>query len=220
MQTIINNILQDTMYYNNMPVFTYKINYPSFRTTCSKEAGQKINKHYTEAAKAAEAFCRTILYSQAVDNLRYRQPDAPVQSYTFDVVYEITYNLGCITSLYTDTYSFMGGAHGETKRKSDTWDFHTGNAITLHDIFYRLSSISLHDLHQSIARQIKERLTLSPGSYFDDYSSLLLDNFDIANFYLQDNKIVIYYQQYDVAPYSTGIPEFCFPLPSTSSLLV
>lgn len=219
MQTIINNILQDTMYYNNMPVFAYKINYPSFRTTCSKEAGHKINKHYSETARTAETFCRTVLYNQAVDNLRYRQPDTPVLSYTFDVVYKITYNLGCVTSLYTDTYSFMGGAHGETKRKSDTWDFHTGNAITLDDI-RQLSSISLHSLHQSIARQIRERLTLSPGSYFDDYYSLLLDNFDIANFYLKGNTIVIYYQQYDIAPYSTGIPEFYFPLPSTSSLTV
>lgn len=218
MQTIINNILQDTMYYRNMPVFIYKINYPSFRTTCSKEAGQKINKHYTDAAQAAEAFCRTVLYNQAVDSLRYRQPDAPVQSYTFDIVYEITYNLGCITSLYADTYRFMGGAHGETKRTSDTWDFHTGNAITLDDI-RQLSSISLHNLHQSIARQIRERLTLSPGSYFDDYCSLLLDNFEPVNFYLQDNEMVIYYQQYDIAPYSTGIPEFYFPLPSPITLL-
>lgn len=112
----------------------------------------------------------------------------------------------------------MGGAHGETKRTSDTWDFHTGSAITLNDIL-QLSSISLHNLHQCIAQQIRERLTLSPGSYFDDYSSLLLDNFDLANFYLQDNKIVIYYQQYDIAPYSTGIPEFYFPLPSPISLL-
>ena len=218
MQTIINNILQDTMYYHNMPVFIYKINYPSFGTTCSKAAAQKINKHYTRAARAAEAFCRTELYNQTVKNLRYRQPDGPVQSYTFDVVYEITYNLGCITSLYIDTYRFMGGAHGETKRTSDTWDFHTGSAITLNDIL-QLSSISLHNLHQCIAQQIRERLTLSPGSYFDDYSSLLLDNFDLANFYLQDNKIVIYYQQYDIAPNSTGIPEFYFPLPSPISLL-
>lgn len=43
MQTVTTNTLSDTMYYSEIPVFTYKINYPSFTTTCSDNAGKSIN---------------------------------------------------------------------------------------------------------------------------------------------------------------------------------
>lgn len=215
MQTVTNNLLKDTMYYQNIPVFIYNINYPSFQTTCNAAAGQKINEHYVNRAKSTEEYCRTVLYPQAVQNMRYRQSDAPVNSYTLDMVYEITFNSDCITSLYTDTYTYMGGAHGATNRTSDTWNFNTGNSLKLRDIYW-FSSASLHRLYQSVTKQITERLALSPGSYFNDYSSLLIDNFNPDNFYLRPGKGVIYYQQYDIAPYSTGIPEFDFPLPPSS----
>lgn len=105
----------------------------------------------------------------------------------------------------------MGGAHGETKRTSDTWDFMTGNRLKLADV-YPLTPASLYQLHRSIARQIAHRLSETPGSYFDDYRSLLKDAFHVNRFYLRPGSGVIYYQQYDIAPYSTGIPEFYFPL--------
>ena len=105
----------------------------------------------------------------------------------------------------------MGGAHGETKRTSDTWDFVTGNRLKLADA-YSLTPASLYQLHRSIARQIAKRLRETPGSYFEDYRSLLRDTFNVNSFYLQPGSGVIYYQQYDIAPYSTGIPEFYFPL--------
>ena len=106
---------------------------------------------------------------------RYHQDGLPFNSYTLDAIYQITYNAGCITSLYTDTYTYMGGAHGETKRTSDTWDFMTGNRLKLADV-YPLTPASLYQLHRSIARQIAHRLRETPGSYFDCllYTSILI----------------------------------------------
>lgn len=211
MQTVFQKTLKDTMYYNNIPVFIYQINYPCFTTTCSTVSAENINNHYIYDAEQTEAYCRTVLYPQALDSARYLQPASPFNSYTFEVTFKITFNAGCFTSLYLDTSMYMGGAHGQTKRKSDTWDFKTGKRILLRDIC-RNTPDYLPKLQKSIAGQIKERLQTEPGSYFDDYEMLLQKSFNPNSYYLTPNSFVIYFQQYDIAPYVSGLPEFSFPL--------
>lgn len=218
MQTVARKTLEDKMYFENTFVFDYKISYPSFRTSCDVSAAQIINDYYFSAAKSAEDYCRNILFNQAVNDLKYSQEGQPANSYTFVSSYKITYNAQCIVSLYTDTYTYMGGAHGETKRTSDTWNFNTGTRIKLNDI-YPLFPSSLFQLQNCINQQIEERLSANPGSFFDDFRVLSRSAFDENNFYLESCHGVIYYQQYDVAPYSTGIPEFNFPLCAASHLL-
>ena len=124
MQTITELTLNDSMFYRNIPVFTYHITYPSFSTTCVLAAAQAANTYYMQLAKTTEQYCRTVLYPQAVESARYIPANyPPFNRYTLDMTYHITYNSGCITSLYMDTYTYMGGAHQELKRTSDTWDF-------------------------------------------------------------------------------------------------
>ena len=164
MQTVTQKTLEDTMYYGDIPVFVYKINYPSFTTTCDETAGRAINAYYAKRAMDTEEYCRNILFAQAAEDKRYHQDGLPFNSYTLEVVY------------------------------------------------HPLTPASLYQLHRSIARQIAKRLRETPGSYFEDYRSLLRDTFNVNSFYLQPGSGVIYYQQYDIAPYSTGIPEFYFPL--------
>lgn len=115
MQTVTQKTLEDTMYYRDIPVFVYKINYPSFTTTCNETAGRNINAYYANRAMDTEKYCRNILFAQAAEDKRYQQDGLPFNSYTLEVVYQITYNAGCITSLYTDIYTYMGGALGRDK---------------------------------------------------------------------------------------------------------
>ena len=213
MQTITEKILNDTMLYGNIPVFTYHIAYPSFSTTCVLSAAQTANIYYMQLAENTEQYCRTVLYPQAVESARYITSNhPPFNRYTLDMNYQITYNSGCITSLYMDTYTYMGGAHQELERISDTWDFSTGKQLHLDDIS-ALTPAALNGLQTSVERQIAERLKESPGSYFEDYPYLLRNKFNQNHFFLRPGYIVIYYQQYEIAPYATGIPEFSFPRP-------
>ena len=214
MQTITEKILNDTMLYGNIPVFTYHIAYPSFSTTCVLSAAQTANIYYMQLAENTEQYCRTVLYPQAVESARYITSNhPPFNRYTLDMNYQITYNSGCITSLYMDTYTYMGGAHQELERNSDTWDFSTGRQLHLDDIS-ALTPAALNGLQTSVERQIAERLKESPGSYFEDYPYLLRNKFNQNHFILRPGYIVIYYQQYEIAPYATGIPEFSFRMPA------
>lgn len=214
MQTISTNICQRTMYSRGIPVFQYKISYPCFHTTYNIAAARKINQYYSLYAKKTEAYARTVLFPQAADNAKYiPRNEPPFNSYEFLSEYQTAYNEDCIVSLYTDQYEFMGGAHGSTTRQSETWNFKTCARLKLEQFFPRDPSFP-ENIFREIESQISMRQKETPSSYFDDYAVLLRKNFHPENFYLSGSGIVIYYQQYDIAPYSTGIPEFLLFTPS------
>ncbi|HCD43498.1 MAG TPA: DUF3298/DUF4163 domain-containing protein [Lachnoclostridium sp.] len=211
MQTISKKTLTDIMRHNGITVFTYTIHYPYFTTTCSSTSAQSINKFYEFRSKQAENYCRTVLYPQAVDQAMFVQKNQfPFNSYEFLSVYQVTYNKDCTSSLYTDQYTYLGGAHGNTTRDSQTWDFSTGKQLNLIDFFPNTPQFTDY-IFKGIQQQIEEQTKTSPSQYFDDYAALLRGNFNINGFFLKPSGVVIYYQQYDIAPYVRGIPEFLFP---------
>ena len=128
----------------------------------------------------------------------------------------MTYNDGCFVSLYFDQYEFTGGAHGSTRRTSQTWDFETGRQLGLGS-FYPDHPDYIRDIQSWIEYEIAGRLKSEPSTYFEDYPELLRSTFQAGNFYLTPQGIVVYYQQYDIAPYSTGITEFLLPFSGTDS---
>jgi hypothetical protein len=210
MLSVCRKSLKDTMCYSNIPILTYKIYYPYIISTCCSSFQDEVNSFYFNQAKQSEDYCRTVLFQMAQENAQNTN-NVPFNNYEFIVDFTVTYNNCCIISLYMDTYSYTGGAHGNTIRTSNTWDFRTCTLLQLNDI-YSLTSASLLALENSIEQQITDRLIENPGIYFENYPSLLRENFNVNNFYLKPCKGVIYYQQYDIAPYSTGIPQFYFPI--------
>ena len=216
MQTISQRTLTDIMRYHGITVFIYTIHYPFFATACDPAAAQSINMFYELQARQTEAYCRNELYAQAVDQVKYaRKNQFPFHNYEFISVYKVTYNEDCVTSLYTDQYSYLGGAHGNTIRDSQTWDFSTGKQIRLPDFFPNNPKFT-DFIFTGIQQQIEEQIKTDSAEYFDDFPSLIRGNFHLNGFYVHPNGIVIYYQQYDIAPYVRGIPEFFFPFQDCS----
>ncbi len=122
--------------------------------------------------------------------------------------YTITYNENNIISLYFDNYIFSGGAHGSTTRTSQNWNMLYGNQFTLDKLFPDNPNYLINIL-QNINKQIEENIQSGNGQYFDNYCKLVLETFNTQNFYiLSDSLFAIYFQQYDIAPYSSGIPVF------------
>lgn len=211
MQTISKLTLSDTMYFQNTPALNYKIDYPQFTSTCSRRAAAAVNSFYRLRAKSLETYCRFTLYPQAVADLKQLQEDLdPLLGFEFLVTFQVTYNSGCVVSLYMDQYEFEGGAHGSTQRTSQTWDFSTGKRMQLSD-FYPHNPSYREEIQSQIQSGIGRRLEQEPSTYFEDYPELLRTAFNPESFYLTPEGLVIYYQQYDIAPYSTGMPQFLLP---------
>ena len=90
-----------------------------------------------------------------------------------------------------------------TIRTSQTWDFLINRMVQLFE-FFKGNPYFMVDIFKTISNQI----IANPQIYFDDACNLMLNTFRPQNFYLTPRGIVIYFQQYDIAPYSSGIPTF------------
>ena len=117
--------------------------------------------------------------------------------------YEIKTNERNILSLSLIGMGEFGGAHPKTTIKSLTTDIKTGKVYELNNLF-KPNSNYIEIISEIIAQQIDER------------NILVLNGFDKIrpnqDYYIADKSIVIYFQQYEIAPYSEGFPYFVIPV--------
>lgn len=200
-------VISEEMQYEGVTVLNYKIEYPEFIAGNYPKAIGEINLYYKDKALALQKTFRTKLYQMAVTQYLYDVKNGfPVIAYEALQTFEVTYNKACIISLYFDNYEFTGGAHGLTTRSSDTWNLQTRQILKLSELFECLFSYRSYIIKKIIA-QIKK----NPDIYFDNYAELVEQNFNPDSFYSTKDGLVIYFQQYDIAPYSSGIREFLLP---------
>lgn len=134
----------------------------------------------------------------------------PVNRYEIYVSYEVTLNHNCALSIYFDKYEYAGGAHGLTSRESDTWDLKRSKMIYLRNLFPCGLDYS-QCIKENIKKQISQIRREESYWFFDDYQELVDKNLKEKSFYLSPEGLIIYFQQYDIAPYASGIPTFLIP---------
>lgn len=117
--------------------------------------------------------------------------------------YEIKTNERGIFSLNLIVYSFTGGAHGMTVVKSLTFDTASGNVLTLPQLFKSDSSYI-----DTISNEIKKDIQKWQVVVIEPFDTIKPDQ----DFYIADNSLVVYFQLYELAPYSSGFPYFPIPL--------
>ncbi len=207
MNQIRTRVLSGELKYDNTVILTYKIEYPEMVFSSYELGRNAFNRYNRNLAINLENYVRGELYQSAKETYDYNKKNGfPVMVYEFINVFEITYNKDFIVSLYMDKYEFAGGAHGNTIRSSQNWNLRTGRQLPL-SYFYPNNPNYVVDILKNIIGQI----SANPENYFDDYCKLVLDTFNPESFYVTENDIAIYFQQYDIAPYSTGIPTFLIP---------
>lgn len=206
-----NNVIERQMYYKNTMILHYKINYPQLRLRWPAEAAGRINRFYRTKALTFKRYCETELYYMAVKEYKYSVANGfPIRPYEADLAYTVTFDRDCYLSLYFDQYQFTGGAHGSTVRTSQTWNFPAGRRIALRQMFsppVRYREFILKTVQSQIAQEIQNGNNI----YFENYEQLTRETFRSENFYLTDQGLAVYFQQYDIAPYSSGIPVFIIP---------
>lgn len=126
--------------------------------------------------------------------------------YEINVKYTVTNESDSLISLYNDFYSYLGGAHGNTLRNSYTIDKDKKEMLSLNNLF-----TNGYDYKKIINDDIIKQINSHPENYYESGKQFQGIN-DEQNFYIDQNNLVIYYQQYEIAPYCYGIPEFKIPL--------
>lgn len=204
MKTVKKNILEKEIFFDGTLILKYHIEYPSIYLNTPEMGIMNFNVYNKKIAFNLKNEAENELYKEAIELYKYNKANGyPVMVYEIYRNYEITFNNYNIISLYIDEYIYTGGAHGSTIRSSQTWDLVKGNILPL-ETFFRNNPYFMINILKEINIQISKQ----PEIYFDNTCELVLDTFNPKNFYLTPNSIVIYFQQYDIAPYSSGIRTF------------
>lgn len=204
-------VISQDMYYKNHKILSYTIKYPQFFSDRYDLLTDKLNLFYRTKALLYEKNNVRKLYQMSMADYEYSvKNNFPIHQYEAYIDYFITYNQNCAISLYFDQYEYTGGAHGNTLRYSDTWNLPTSKRVELKSLFGNKKDYKEYII-QNILKQIENEMNSGNKTYFDNYAELVRDNFKDNNFYLTKEGVVIYFQQYEIAPYSSGIPTFVIP---------
>lgn len=131
----------------------------------------------------------------------FAEADFPMREFVARVDFDLK-NSNQILSIKFDYYQYTGGAHGNPYSLSYNIDLSTGEDLKLVD-FLEQNNMTLSQVEEFIKSKIKEEADI----YFqDDYGFQNLD--EDHCYYLEDSELVVYFQPYAIAPYSTGMPEF------------
>lgn len=130
------------------------------------------------------------------------KPSFPYQLFSR---YKVTHN-NRILSMYIDYYQFTGGAHGITERATYNIDVDSGKIIELGNLFKKD-----YDYRSIINNEINNQISRNPEVYFEgDYGfNGIKVNHD---YFIENDNLVIQFQHYEIAPYSSGMPSFKIPL--------
>ena len=125
----------------------------------------------------------------------------PTIPYEVFARYSLT-NDNQILSFYIDYYQFSGGAHGITVRDTYNIKISNGEDVQLKDLFKEG-----YDYKSYINEEIRKEVNKHPEYYFPGKEGFngIKEN---QQFYIKDNKLIIHFPYYEIAPYASGMPEF------------
>lgn len=147
------------------------------------------------------------LQAEIESYVKYNQENGfPIRPYELVTRYQECYQNNAMLSLYVDYYQYTGGAHGSTDRRPYNIDLKNGQDIALKDLF-----LSGYDYRTALNTLISEQIAAEPDMYFTGDMGFKGIT-DDQRYYIQNGFLVVYFSQYEIAPYAAGFPEFKIPL--------
>jgi hypothetical protein len=152
------------------------------------------------------------------DYEKYRK-DFPVNwPYEFELDGSVLFNRRGLLSVGLSSYSFTGGAHGNSHTEYFVFDVQTGRRLGLRDVFVEGFEETLNKLIDRRFRQMKglsseERLDGEKGTLFEN--SIHFNR----NFAFTDKGVRFFYNQYEIAAYAYGPTEIELTYPELQEIL-
>lgn len=177
------------------------LNYPVITGLSDPDRAAELN----QAIAAAAVGFREGLESEAAAWARKAAAGGvEFRPYAADITYDVPYNQDGLLSIRINYGSYTGGAHGSTVRETLNLDTVTGEKLHLRDFFAAGS-----DYLTLVRKEIERQITAAPDDYFPDAAAS--PEVPEDRFYLTDGAVVVYYDEYALAPYAAGMPEFTIP---------
>lgn len=209
---MVNNILKDeegATIENEEKVYSNKyvsvnINKPIVKIAKNKEAEGIINNKISKRINDFEEYITKLSIRDNEYNIKVGLEPKP---YVINVNNNVTYNKNNILSITLNLYSYTGGAHGSSVDESFNFDINTGNRGVIEDFLG-----NNRNYNKIILDNVKATINKNPELYFKE----AVDKLNVIpynqKFFLTDKDLVIYFDEYEIAPYVAGIPKFYIPL--------
>lgn len=126
-----------------------------------------------------------------------------------------------VVSLMVLSSVYSGGAHPNTVQTAWNLDMETRTVLTLEDVIY---ADGAQTLSQLVLATVEEKfLPLGEGALFGDYADTIFSSFALGAmtpyWYLNDEGLVIFYNQYELGPYAAGIIKAEIPYSALNGIL-
>lgn len=148
------------------------------------------------------------------ESKQYADEGQSLAAYEIGINYSVPYNHHGVISVVVSDYRYLGGAHGGEYRSAYTFDLKTGEVRRLDDLMEDGS-----DYRELINNSIKSEIVERVGSEELYEIATFEDIGDEPAFYLVQDAIVFYFQQYEYFPYVAGIQEFSVEYADLSGML-
>ena len=148
-------------------------------------------------------------------NSEFFSAEVPVypQSFEFDIYSSSVYEDANHISFLLNVYQFTGGAHGSTSLIPITYSKQTKKLLSLEEAVQPtrkdwLSALST-EARKQLNDQVKKQTFVSDEDWVNKGTEPVKENFSV--FKLEKNSVRIIFSQYQVGPYSSGMPEIVVP---------
>lgn len=190
----------------------YSAKYPQIKEAGNDPCLIKINDFYK--GKFNEMNEKTLFEAKKMaseDFLAAKEGEYEFRPHGLGNTYEVTYNDKGLLSINLLEYTYWGGAHPNSFKESAIFDINTGQKVTLEKLFKVDKDKAIGIVLTEVRKQIEEKGSEELFLYEDALESLP-DSFFEEDFYYDGKDIVFYFQQYVIAPYAAGFPEFRIPV--------
>ena len=185
--------------------YTYSSDYidvsletPRITGLADSDVQNSINAVFIELDEASQASVETL----ESESKEIAEEGFLMGAYQMYMGYEVKYLDDGILSLTITDYMYLGGAHGSAILMAYTFDLETGMQLSLDDL---MGDSAYRDVvNQTIRDEIDRRIAeeeLYELAVFEDIG-------DTAQWFLANEVIVFYFQQYEYFPYAAGIQQF------------
>lgn len=156
--------------------------------------------------------------SKSLEEYRNELIESGEEPFDWETMLLINYDYsrnGDILAVKLNVYSYGGGAHGMSYIYPFTINTKTGEIYTFKSLFKENTNSN-----EIITNFILDEIEKNPDMYFfDDYKQTIKNKDGEYNYYIDGDKLVIYFDLYDIAPYAAGMPKFTIDTDEIKDLL-
>ena len=165
------------------------------------------------------------LYALSGDEATRQQAEYQTMGYEFlpwaaSVNAEVTRNDGVTLSVLREIYENLGGAHPMVTYQAETFDVASQGRLLLGNLFTVSEDVYSPRLRDMILSQMDKQETENGVAYYDSAREQLMTLLDPMDFALTEDCLLIFYNEYALAPHAAGPQLFYLPLSELSDILL